>query len=182
MIDRYSTDIFLDRFAHSGYFFFEPLQFHSAALTALPSGHPDRPSPALMSAVYLWGCVLFSPKSASPYPEDHFLPAALQSVASDISCISTHQKLILETIQTEVLLSLYYLHMGVAVEGRSHAATAASLALSAGLHQMGATTHASAPGFIVAAPLPPPQLDSSSTDYLQRVNAFWAAGRRRGVS
>ncbi|KAJ6457950.1 hypothetical protein C8R45DRAFT_1110291 [Mycena sanguinolenta] len=51
-------DVFLGRFTNSGYFFLRSAQFRHSALLPLPFGHRDRPSPVLLSAVYLWASVL----------------------------------------------------------------------------------------------------------------------------
>ncbi|KAJ7664852.1 hypothetical protein B0H17DRAFT_1091330 [Mycena rosella] len=166
------VDRFLSRFTNNGCFFLEPLQFYDSALARLPSGHPDRPSPALLSAIYLWGCVLCSTPPSPPYTEDTFLRDALQSLPGDISRFNQHPKLVLETIQAEVLLSLYYLHAAIPVQGRYHATAAATLALSAGLHKMRAPSSPMAPGFLLAAPLFPPALDMRGE--AERIDAFWA--------
>ncbi|KAJ7436828.1 hypothetical protein FB451DRAFT_1453471, partial [Mycena latifolia] len=167
------VECFLQRFTDSGVFFFEPLQFYTSALMRLPSEHPSRPSRALLSTVYLWGCVLSASRPPAPYTEEALLRDALQSLPGALRRVSQHPKCVLETIQIEVLLSLYYLHAALPVLGRYHASAAASLALSAGLHQIrGPSSSAVSPGFLLAAPVLPPTLDVR--EEAERIGAFWA--------
>ncbi|KAJ7479369.1 hypothetical protein B0H11DRAFT_2027155 [Mycena galericulata] len=174
------VDVFLDRFCNSGYFFLEPLRFRQSALLPLPFGHRDRPSPALLSAVYLWGTVLSPVRPADAYTPDGFLLCVLQNIPHDLNNFgfggNNTPQLMLETIQAEVLLSFYYLHMAQHVQGRYHASVAASLALTADLHLI-RSPHAqqagSYPTFALGAQslLPPPV---SAADEACRINAFWA--------
>ncbi|KAJ7086973.1 hypothetical protein C8R44DRAFT_820479, partial [Mycena epipterygia] len=130
-------ETFLDGFTNSGYFFHQPLNFFSSAILPLPFGSLPllhRPSPSLLSVVYLWGSVLSTGMPTDVYSEDVFLLSALKNLPADIRGFSIHPQLIFDMIQAEVLLSLYYLHAAIPVQGRYHAAGAASLALSAGLH------------------------------------------------
>ncbi|KAJ7137061.1 hypothetical protein C8R44DRAFT_728980 [Mycena epipterygia] len=167
------VDTFLDGFTNSGYFFLQPLNFFSSALLPLPFGHVDRPSPSLLSTVYLWGSVLSPAMPTDLYSEDVFLLSALKNLPADIRGFSIHPKLILDTIQAEVLLSLYYLHAGLPVQGRYHAAGAASLALTAGLHTVRAgSQHEPYPKFPLAEELITPQFDE--THRRERFDAFWS--------
>ncbi|KAJ7105029.1 hypothetical protein C8R44DRAFT_887034 [Mycena epipterygia] len=99
-------ETFFDRFTNSGYFFLHPLNFSSAILR-LPFGHVDRPSPSLLSTVYLWGSVFSTGTPTDVYSEDVFLLSALKNLPADIRGFSIHPKLVFDTIQAEVLLSLY---------------------------------------------------------------------------
>ncbi|KAF8178200.1 hypothetical protein K438DRAFT_1769707 [Mycena galopus ATCC 62051] len=116
-------DIFLARFAERGYFFLDPVQFRQSALLPLPFGDQNRPSPALLSAVYLWGSVLFDNPLVYPYTPDAFLTVTI-GVGSNV---------ILETLQAEILLSLYFMRRADPVQGRYHCAVATSIAYGAGL-------------------------------------------------
>ncbi|KAJ7614508.1 hypothetical protein FB45DRAFT_1035982 [Roridomyces roridus] len=169
-------ETFLNYFRDSGYFFMEPSRFFQCALIPLPIGHIDRPSPALLSVTYLWGCVL-GPASAlaDPYTEDGFLLATLNNLAADIRAFAVHPKLILETLQAEILLSFYFLHVGLPVQGRYHAGAAASLALSAGLHRAPRSPQpdsSSSPPFPLAQMLLPADIDAIGA--AERIGAFWS--------
>ncbi|KAJ7478251.1 hypothetical protein FB451DRAFT_1452564 [Mycena latifolia] len=148
------VDNFLGRFADSGYFFIEPFRFRQSALLPLPFGHRDRPSPALLSAVYLWGTVLSQITPHAPYTADAFLLYALQNIPHDLAGSGVNPQLVLDTIQAEVLLSFYYLHMALPVQGRYHSA------------------HTPYPRFALGAPLLPPPVNA--VDETLRINAFWA--------
>ncbi|KAF7328838.1 hypothetical protein MVEN_02513200 [Mycena venus] len=166
------VDTFLDRFTSSGYFFLEPLEFLHSALLPLPLGHLHRPCPSLLNTVYLWGLVLSPMLRDEHINEDTFLLAALQNLSADIRGFSIHPKFVLHTIQAELLLSLYYLHSALPIQGRYHAAAAASLAISVGLHVLGTQpSNAPNPNFaLMEEVLPPP---STNIEVTERVAAFW---------
>ncbi|KAJ7260488.1 hypothetical protein B0H12DRAFT_1069720 [Mycena haematopus] len=165
-------DVSLARFANSGYFFLHASQFRHSAVLPLPFGHRDRPSPALLSAVYLWGTVLSS-VTPEPYTADAFLACALQNIPQDLVGIAEHPELVVHTIQAEVLLSLYYLHIACPVQGRYHASVAASIALGANLHSIRSQRYHSAyPPFTLETSLPPPRTPAEESI---RIDAFWAA-------
>ncbi|KAJ6587712.1 hypothetical protein B0H10DRAFT_2093647 [Mycena sp. CBHHK59/15] len=168
------VDTFLARFTHSGYFCMDPVRFRHAALLNLPFGDPNRPSPALLSAVYLWGCVLSQMKPPDPYTEYGFLMCVLQNIPHDLNCVGTHSQLIFDVIQAEVLLSYYYLHTSCPLQGRYHSAAAASLALGANLHLTGNPQQQtySYPSFPLVTTILPPAVDAVVER--QRVNIFWA--------
>ncbi|KAJ6549985.1 hypothetical protein B0H19DRAFT_1264851 [Mycena capillaripes] len=158
------TDAFLARFGGSAYFFFDPLEFRHSVLLPLPFGHQDRPCPALLSVVYLWGSI---PSQSHMVPT--FLECVLQNIPHDLKNINTgvHPKLILETLQAEVMLSLYLMHVAAPVQGRYHCAAAVSIALSAGLHL------ASSPQR--PQPFPPfPATTAPAADTVSDAYAFWA--------
>ncbi|KAJ6495456.1 hypothetical protein C8R45DRAFT_987411 [Mycena sanguinolenta] len=131
------VDVFLERFAGSGYFFFDPVQFKQSTLLPFPFGHQDRPSPALLSAVYLWGSVLLDVPLHGPHTPDAFLMCVIQNIPQDLASSGVHSKLALEILQAEVMLSLYFMRCTEPVQGRYHCAAAASLALGARLHLTG---------------------------------------------
>ncbi|KAJ7826294.1 hypothetical protein B0H14DRAFT_2817532 [Mycena olivaceomarginata] len=56
----------------------------SGALLAFPFGHYDRPSPALLSAVYMWGSRLSQAPRHHVYNEDAFLVCTLQNIHQDL--------------------------------------------------------------------------------------------------
>ncbi|KAJ7066342.1 hypothetical protein C8F01DRAFT_1122990 [Mycena amicta] len=161
---------FIERFAHSGYFFLDPKRFTQSALLRLPLGHPSRPSPSLLSIVYLWGSLLLSSMPRS-FSEDTFLLATLQHLPADIRGFAIHPKLVVETIQAEVLLSVYYLNAALPIQGRYHAAAAASLAMSVGLHVLHTSKYQPYPVFPLAEMILP--LANDPIEQMERVNAFW---------
>ncbi|KAF7359789.1 hypothetical protein MVEN_00704000 [Mycena venus] len=124
-------DAFLGRFSEDDFFFLEPLQFRQSALLPLPYGHPERPSPALLSAVYLWGTRISS-KSPPPefeYTEEDLLALTVHNLAHDIHLsrrMTHHTSFLVQTIQAEVLLSLWYLNAGETLLGRYHSMAATS--------------------------------------------------------
>ncbi|KAJ7092168.1 hypothetical protein C8R44DRAFT_816585 [Mycena epipterygia] len=155
-------ETFLDGFTNSG-----------SAILPLSFGHVDRPSPSLLSAVYLWGSVLSTGTPTDVYSEDVFLLSALKNLTADIRGFSIHPKLVFDTIQAEVLLSLYYLHAAIPVQGRYHATGAASLTLSAGLHTVSAgEQHEPYLDFPLAEDLLTPQFDQAHE--MERFEAFWS--------
>ncbi|KAK7045073.1 hypothetical protein R3P38DRAFT_2690938 [Favolaschia claudopus] len=161
-------DSFLERFENSGYLFLDPSQFRQSSLTQLSFDTQDRPSPALLNVACLWGSCL-SP-GTPPYTADFFLPRVLKHIPQDLS---SHTQFILDTIQAEVLLSLYYLYTARPVQGRYHAAAAASIALGADLHLIRSPTyHPVYPPFTLqtSASLPPAQ---NSAEEAIRIDAFW---------
>lgn len=126
-----------------------------------PFNHASRPSPALLSAIYLWGIVL----SGSPVLLDHqsiFLSRAVYyAKKSDQSTDPCFTKC---TVQAELLILQYFLHKGFTAESKQHCDAAFQLALSEGIHQLR--------GIDVATLLTP------STDTIElgeRINAVWAS-------
>ncbi|KAJ6559857.1 hypothetical protein B0H19DRAFT_1234343 [Mycena capillaripes] len=165
-------DVFLDRFANSGYFFLHSSRFRQSALLPLPFGHRDRPSPALLSAVYLWGSLLSHVRPHEPYTPEAFLVCVLQNIPQDLGGMGGNPQQLLETIQAEVLLSFYYLHTACSVQGRYHASVAASIALGANLHLIRSPQHSTAyPPFVLQMPFPLPRNAGEET---ARIDVFWA--------
>ncbi|KAJ7058466.1 hypothetical protein C8F01DRAFT_291690 [Mycena amicta] len=161
---------FLNKFASSAYFFLDAHHFSQGAHH--PPGHPQRPSGTLLSSAYLWASVLTTTDGADT---DTFLLATLEQLPAAINRLSStspgsQSRLLLETIQAEVLLSFYYLHEGLPVQGRYHAGAAASLAIGAGFNRLGAAhphQPAAGPPFIFASG-PDPHHEGAS------IAAFWA--------
>ncbi|KAJ7741692.1 hypothetical protein B0H16DRAFT_1728471 [Mycena metata] len=107
--------------------------------------HSAAPTDKGSLAVYLWGSVLSPVQLGYPYTPDAFLLCALENLRHDISRIGDDSKLLLETIQAEILVSFYYLHSASPVQGCYHASGAASLALGAGLHSTCSLRHEQLP-------------------------------------
>ncbi|KAG6896393.1 hypothetical protein C0992_008602 [Termitomyces sp. T32_za158] len=153
-------------------FFFEPSRFREAALLPLPFGHSSRPSPALLSAVYLWGVHLSRSEELLQH-EQSFLFRALQHVVTDT--FRNHPDVILHTMQAEVLLSYYLLRTGRFIEAKCHTGTAVSLALGAGLHKIRSAYPTVVPTLGLSSDAPvllPAPIDGIAE--VERINGFWA--------
>ncbi|KAJ7113189.1 hypothetical protein C8R44DRAFT_984964 [Mycena epipterygia] len=162
---------FLYRFSDSGFFFLDPIQFRRFAVLSLPFGDSRRPSPGLLSAVYLWGSLLCSNDRLPAYTEDDFLALTLHNVTHDLSMMHS-SRIIIHTIQAEILLSLWYLHCGNPFAGRHHCAAAVSLATSAGLHnivsvQQPPWPHSTLFSTCIYAP-------TNGIEARERIDAFWS--------
>jgi hypothetical protein len=108
-------------------------RFRETFTLPLPIGHHSRPSPALVNTVYLWVIHLF-PSSYAPLQEPTYLQSALHYLSKDLS--GSHPQKVVHGIQTEILLSYFYLKNGKVLQGNYHANAALSLSLSAGLHRI----------------------------------------------
>lgn len=140
-------------------------RFSHSFLSPLPLGNFSRPIAALVNVVYLWG-VHLSPLTTGIYDETDFLQSTLHHLSVDLS--SSHPNKVIHTMQTEVLLSYYYLKQGKLLEGSYHANAATALSLSAGLNQR---YRASPSQGSSTALLPPVDVEEEN----ERINAFWAA-------
>ncbi|KAJ7631636.1 hypothetical protein DFH06DRAFT_698725 [Mycena polygramma] len=129
-------DIFIP-YASDWGFFLDTSRFRREALLSHPIGHPSRPTPALLSAVYLVGIAL----SNSPPLREHekkFLSRALSSLPVSLSGI--HPRRSVHALQAEIILSNYLYSSGRFLEARYHTAAAVSLALSTIILSPSATT------------------------------------------
>ncbi|KAL4261022.1 Zinc cluster transcription factor 52 [Pleurotus pulmonarius] len=166
-------DNFLPHASQFG-FFLHPTRFRLNALSQFPFGHVSRPSPALLSAVYLWG-VHLSP--ASPYYAHLplFLSRALQYAGTDLANTTTHPHRVLHLMQAEVLLANYFFRNGRFLEAKCHTSIAVSLALGCNFHRIRSNFGLSPPTIGVLLNLPvlphPPQ---DEVDEGERINGFWA--------
>ncbi|KAJ7794844.1 hypothetical protein B0H14DRAFT_3556197 [Mycena olivaceomarginata] len=132
---RRSLDLFLHHFARHPFFFLDPTQFQQTALL------PDLLTRSLLVAVALWAThVSENPLAESVYSEEELLARAVHHVARDIAAGDTLPQRMLHMIQTEVLLSLYYLDYGRLLEANYHRAGATSLVFISSLHQLGASS------------------------------------------
>ncbi|KAF8069008.1 hypothetical protein FPV67DRAFT_1652372 [Lyophyllum atratum] len=152
-------------------FFLNPNRFREATLLPLSFGHPSRPSPALLSAVYLWG-VHLSHSEPLLLQEHSFMTRALQHAATDP--LGAHPDVVLHTLQAEVLLSYYLLRIGRFLEAKCHTATAVSLASGAGLHKI-RSANIYAPSTIGLSSDTPISLHPPRDDIEEgeRINGFW---------
>ncbi|KAF8205406.1 hypothetical protein K438DRAFT_1964470 [Mycena galopus ATCC 62051] len=134
-----TVDLFLGRFSPSSYFFLDPVQLRQSTLLRFPFGHESRPSPALLSVVYLWGSVLLDVPLAYPHTPDALLTCVIQNICQDLISLSLGSNIMFETLQAEIMLSLYFMHSADPVQGRYHCGAATSIVLNAGLHLTGST-------------------------------------------
>ncbi|KAJ7077593.1 hypothetical protein C8R43DRAFT_1053710 [Mycena crocata] len=118
-------DTFLPYASDWGFFLDIP-RFQRDALLPLPLGHHSRPSPALLSAVYLVGIALSDSATLKTH-ENIFLSRVLSSLPASLSGL--HPRKAIHAMQTEILLSNYFYASGRLLEGRYHTAAAASLAV-----------------------------------------------------
>ncbi|KAJ6523525.1 hypothetical protein DFH09DRAFT_1420645 [Mycena vulgaris] len=158
-----NVDTFLDKFASSELFFLNSIIFYETALRLLPFGHPNA-----RQALCFPPCT--SGDRNSPNTKNAFLKSALKTLPEDIADFPLNPRLVVQTIQAQVLLSYYYLHSARPVEGRYHYATALSLALDAGLHMLQSHPHAVHPPFPLVQTLLAPAADHQ--EVTERVKAF----------
>lgn len=118
-----------------------------------------RPSPALLSTIYLWGLKLASADSFAAY-EPVFLSRAIQSVAGALG--TTHPQKAKHALQAELLLSNYFFWTGRFLEGRYHCGAAVSIAISIGSHRTRSNQ------------LPNPGTTADQVEEGERINAFWS--------
>jgi hypothetical protein len=108
-----------------------------------------------------------NPLAESVYSEEELLAQAVHHVARDIAAGDTLPQRMLHMIQTEVLLSLYYLDYGRLLEANYHRAGATSLVFISGLHQLGASSQ----NLVVQGENIPIQMGAS---LIEMINAFWS--------
>lgn len=110
-------------------FFLDFNEFRTSALQPYPIGHPSRPSPAVLNAVYLIGIHM------SPFTEheQHVLERALAQSTYNPSTHDVREGL--HSIQAEVLLANYFYDVDRLQEGRFHSSAAAALVLALGIHR-----------------------------------------------
>lgn len=136
----------------------------------LPIGHHLRPSPALLSTVYLWG-VHLSQVEAFTAHEQVFVSRALHQTANALASVHPHK--VIHGIQAEVLLALYFFRAGRFLEGNYHASAAVSLTVSARLHKLRSVHRTNASADVLGAMstvLPPP---ADGIEEGERITGFW---------
>jgi len=121
-------------------------------------GHPSRPSPALLSVIYLWGIKLSRSPNLATY-EPVFLSRALHYATK--APTSTHPNKTKHTLQAELLLGNYYLYHGLVSEGRTHCNVAMGIALVHRVHTVSGVIQTSH--------------DHDAIEQREWVNAFWMA-------
>ncbi|KAJ7263634.1 hypothetical protein B0H12DRAFT_1321609 [Mycena haematopus] len=156
------VNAFLHYFSRHHFFFLNPEKFQQWA--SLPSTLPA----GLVNAVLLWANrISATPIADSRYSEEELLARAMHHLARDMAVVEPSPRQMLHMIQTEVLLALYFLHCGRLLEGNHHRAGAASLAFTAGLHQLGPSSQQ---GHALDAEIPAQMDDISRTEM---IDAFW---------
>ncbi|KAG7091278.1 hypothetical protein E1B28_010327 [Marasmius oreades] len=120
------------------------------------------PSPSLLSAVLLLADYVSHGGGAN---EADFLALAVQSTSRGLT--DSHPKMILHTIQANILLAHYFQLKGKSVEGQYYTSTAVSLILGTGLHRI----RSSDPGSMSGSHLPRPK---DALEEGERINAVWA--------
>ncbi|KAE9404348.1 hypothetical protein BT96DRAFT_955643 [Gymnopus androsaceus JB14] len=154
-------------------FFLNVPRFQISVLLPLPSGHPSRPCPGLLSTVYLLGVHL----SGDPNNEEGvYLSRALLDAANILS--SCHPHRIMHAIQAEILLAMYFFRTRRMLEGKYHMSASVSLTLGSGLNKIrsgGGGSNAASPLHQIDAikPLLAPPTDQIEEG--ERINAFWMA-------
>ncbi|KAJ7906197.1 hypothetical protein B0H13DRAFT_1619620 [Mycena leptocephala] len=154
------VDLFLSYSSEFG-FFLNGSRFRQSALLHQPMGHHARPTPALLSAVYLCASRL-SKQPRLIAQEPVFLSRALDLTAKGLS--GSHPHRVMHNLQAEILLAYYFFACGRFLEGKYHTASAMSLGLSSGLHMI---RSANAP---LSGNLPPAQ---DAIEEGERIHACW---------
>ncbi|KXN92393.1 Tyrosine-protein kinase TXK [Leucoagaricus sp. SymC.cos] len=155
-------------------FFLDILSFHrSALLTQHPFGHPLRPTPALLTAVYLWGAHLSHPRPHSQVDEHALLVRALHHVVTDT--LGNHPRRILHTIQAEVLLASYYFRTARFLEAKVRLGSAVALVLSTQMHRLRSQHYPVLSPLGVSNDMPVfPPGPHTSVEEGEQINGFWA--------
>ncbi|KAA1474254.1 hypothetical protein DENSPDRAFT_319494 [Dentipellis sp. KUC8613] len=140
---------------------------------SLPARNSNRPVPALVNAVYLWGTAILRQVTEGnpPVDESVFLRLALSEIEHGLGPSPSHQ--VVQFIQARVLLAAYLYLVGKAFEGRHQSDAAASLVLISGFHKIrSAQLNPTFPSYVDPIPLtlgaPRDQVEEG-----ERINAFW---------
>ncbi|KAJ7358148.1 hypothetical protein DFH08DRAFT_1043004 [Mycena albidolilacea] len=134
-----------------------PTQFQRTAVL------PDLLPRSLLVAVALWATHMSAnPLAESVYSEEELLARTVHHVARDIAAGGALPERMLHMIQTEVLLSLYYLDYGRLLEANYHRAGATSLVFISGLHQLSASSLQNIP------------IQMGANLRMEMINAFWS--------
>ncbi|KAK7064897.1 Zn(2)-C6 fungal-type domain-containing protein, partial [Favolaschia claudopus] len=161
-LTRTLIDSFLRHASQIG-FFLNPQMFNSIS---------SRPSlsqiacPALIDAICLWGSHLSHSEALSSQTTT-LLPEALRSAAMSLSN-QRNPNTVIQTIQAEALLAQYFFRNARILEGKYHASTAVSIALSSGFHKIRSPNIQSNP------PQSPTGYPPTAQEEGERINAFWA--------
>ncbi|KAK6992760.1 Zn(2)-C6 fungal-type domain-containing protein [Favolaschia claudopus] len=162
ILTLHRVDNFLRRASQIG-FFLNTQMFDSISSRAALS---QIVCPALIDAICLWGSHL-SHSDALSSQTTTLLPEALRSAAMSLSN-QRNPNTVIQTIQAEALLAQYFFRNARILEGKYHASTAVSIALSSGFHKIrSANTQSNAPQSLTGYP-------PTAEEEGERINAFWA--------
>ncbi|KAJ7328715.1 hypothetical protein DFH08DRAFT_1023010 [Mycena albidolilacea] len=127
----------------------------------LAAGLPD--------VVYLWAIHLSGSKELIAH-EATYLSHALRATADTLS--GQHHNTVLHSIQSEVLISLYFMRNMRFLEGKYHLSAAVSLVISCGLHRIRTMDSYAMGGPLGPAfhSLPPPR---NAIEECERIGALW---------
>ncbi|KAK0480633.1 hypothetical protein IW261DRAFT_1418996 [Armillaria novae-zelandiae] len=126
-----SLQTFLTNCAELGFF----LDIAHFVQSATSSNLVERPIPALLSAVYLWGIHLSPSRDIAAW-EGQFLIQAVNHASQGLANCSSHPYGVIQCIQAEVLLAQYCFRNMKVVEGKHHTNSAVALVLGSGLHKI----------------------------------------------
>ncbi|KAF8344517.1 hypothetical protein F5887DRAFT_970299 [Amanita rubescens] len=168
--------------------FLNPVRIRNSIL--LVPGHHTRPTPALTSAICLWGThvsrsapcdtsstpsTLLNPPLPPPPPQQHerlYLQRALHHISTDL--LGNHPLKVLHTLQAHILLSYYFLRTGRFLEAKLQCGTATFLATSSGMHKIRSANAAHPAPIGVQADslmyMPPPR---DGEEEAERIAGFW---------
>ncbi|KAK7008138.1 Zn(2)-C6 fungal-type domain-containing protein [Favolaschia claudopus] len=162
MLTNHRVDSFLRHASQIG-FFLNPEMFNSISSRASLS---QIACPALIDAICLWGSHLSHSEALSSQTTT-LLPEALRSAAMSLSN-QRNANTVIQTIQAEALLARYFFRNARILEGKYHASTAVSIALSSGFHKIRSSNTQSNP------PQSPMGYPPTAQEEGERINAFWA--------
>jgi len=164
-------DTFLPHSSQFG-FFLDASTFRDSTLLPLTLGNHQRPTPALVTTVLLWGAHL---SHSDPSSQEHsLLMRALRYAATDMS--GDHPQRIIHTLQAEVLLSYYFLRMSRFLEAKIHSTTAVTIALECGLNKIRSSTSSALPALHLVQDHPVVLHHAADkAEEGERINGFWSA-------
>ncbi|KAJ7888600.1 hypothetical protein B0H14DRAFT_2562181 [Mycena olivaceomarginata] len=147
-------------------FFLHVQKFREAIMgqsrdASLAAGLPD--------VVYLWAIHLSGSRELIAH-EATYLSHALRATADTLS--GQHHNTILHSIQSEILISLYFMRNMRFLEGKYHLSAAVSLVISCGLHRIRTVDSYAMGGPLGPAfhSLPPPR---NAIEECERIGALW---------
>ena len=165
----YSVNVFFQHVGHLPWFLHEGRYRTSAAL---PTGSFDRPIPALVTVVHLWGIKFSNSDDLAPHAPG-LLAQAMSEIGHALAGALLHSAV--QVIQAHVLLATYLYHAGRFVEGSVHTDAAAALAVHCSLHKIrSGTPTPRRTTFMdpISVVLPEPQ---DQVEEGERINGFWTS-------
>lgn len=154
-------------------FALNPVSFRESALLPLPLGDSQRPTPALMTVVLLWGTRLLR----NPPPgisEPQLLKQALGHISNDLN--GDHPRRMVHTLQAHILLGYYFLAMGNFLQAELHSQDAVHITRRCGFHRIRSSNMPSTPGpslGLIQDRLVALDYPANHQEEGERINAFW---------